>query len=266
MARHLFAALARLSFLGLVFGFIEAHAQEAPQVAGQSVEVLDAQEYILEERSIIYHRIKPPVLQAPVEPVALSAAKPSKPQLSPELLAAQEQRSQKEYFAPFIDIKVVDGISEISWRDETGEFVVWSSMDARVFWATSWFETEQVNFNIIGSISDETAAEVAAWNAYVKAHNGPNEELRSIPSLTAAERYRIISSPTEASPGHVEKIMNAWHGHYEANEAALLKAYQELIAANEALEKERLENPPQKEDTIIRYFPIRSNAKLEPSQ
>lgn len=244
--------------------FAEQWRSAEAEVAGQQVEVLDSQEMDYGERSLILNRVRTPVLKAPLPVEEVSAKKQVQPSLTPELNARAEKFALKEYVAPFWDIRVMDnGVSEIRWHDENGEFVIWSSMDARVFRALHWFETEDFHFMIFGSVAEETVEDVLRWNAEIDRYNGPQEAKRSIPTLgpvrTEPPRYLVIKEP---APSAAAAVMDAMHGYYDANRAALIQNYEAVEAARLAREKELRENPPVPQDTVIHYFPIRSNANL----
>lgn len=249
---------------GLGTSFAQESAASADRVAGQEVEVLSSHVIDIGQRKMIMRRIKAPELQERPAAVAPEPA-PSRKQIE-ELPAFQESRRryEKAYFAPFVDARAITdtGISELRWRDEQGEYVVWTTLDAAHLTVMSWVETDHSYFSFFGSVTTETVAEIQRWNAEIDAYRGPEAAKKTIPTLGPVSRdksyYQFVERPAdEGTLSEADRFMEDLHGYYDAHRKEIARKYEQMETERIAREEYLRLHPPVPKDTVINWFPIR---------
>ncbi len=203
-----------------------------------SLTVLSRQVVEAGDHKIIFERVTPPVRPAQTAPstvLAESAASKSEPE--PEMLLLSCTVHQGE-------------MTEIRWQTPRGEFVVWSS----------------VNFHLLGPV-DRFEHDGRAW----RLSYGIGDEAELLPALTA---FRALPQPgagavwhhvAQAPEGAVAEDyagVHALHRWFEVNRTELEARHAQMLAENAARAAHRAANPPVRQDTVIRFWPVKSALHL----
>lgn len=249
-----------LSCLGTFFASTQATgAQELPG----SGPVLDRQEVDLGQRSIIYDRIAPPVLKS--APVKESVSEPAGRAPMSEELAEARRWEALGHVTLNLSCTVVEGSgwTELRWRNGNQEVVAWSTFPFKTLEGILDFSTEETAYTLMLTVQEITPAEVSAGNAEVRRRALDPGLLVSIPSIAGnaaagSGRSSCRFVAPEQVPPEMRLAMEDLHRYADTHREQIARAYQEREAVRLAREKELRENPPQPRDTIIRYFPIRS--------
>ncbi|HCN28996.1 MAG TPA: hypothetical protein DIT64_09615 [Verrucomicrobiales bacterium] len=203
-----------------------------------SLTVLSRQVVEAGDHKIIFERVTPPVRPAQTAPstvLAESAASKSEPE--PEMLLLSCTVHQGE-------------MTEVRWQTARGEFTVWSS----------------INFHLLGPV-DRFEHEGWAW----RLSYGIGDEAELLPALTAfralpqpgsgAVWYHVAQAPAGAVAEDYAGV-HALHRYFEANRAELETRHAQRLAENAARAVQRAANPPVKQDTVIRFWPVQSALHL----
>jgi hypothetical protein len=140
--------------------------------------------------------------------------------------------------------------TELRWHDTAGtEFVVWSSIDFSPFMDRSvgGFEQEAVHFELYLGLSHvglAAAGPLAAFHALV-------------PPAGTASWYVVRRAP-ESPAADAFAGLDALHRHYDEHKAEIIADHEQVKAANEARAVYAKAHPPVKQDTVIRFWPVRS--------
>lgn len=184
---------------------------------------------------VIYELIVPPVVSA--EPVVVAAGSPTAA-LPRQIVSLSCTVYGREF-------------TELRWRDAAGgEYVVWSSLDLTPFTGRSsgGFDLGGVHYEIVMGLGDAPAAEAAA----------PLAAFREIvPPAGPGSWYAALQQPETISAGAYDGV-NALHVYFDANKAAIAAEHEAVKAANAARKAWEAAHPPVKQDTVIRFWPIKS--------
>lgn len=150
---------------------------------------------------------------------------------SPEILQADE----KPFFMPFLEVRVVEGVTEIQWLDDDGQYVVWSSMDGNHLRVMQWVETARIYFTFFGTIDNETTGQIRQWNAELDQWGGPPEMKKSIPQSSALGDggfpYVFMKTPASGASPQAKLLMEDLHNYYATNRTKIAATYDEKDAA-----------------------------------
>lgn len=235
--------------LSLCFG------QESSEVV-KAARILDTQEVDLGERTITYHRVETPILKP--EPVKLAVAPVEEVPMTTEEEAELRKWEAKFQYYPFFGVTVYDGkYSEIRWKDEEQENVVWSNVNFLHFAPFGDLETETAYYWIMLSGWETTTAEVKAMNAEARTR----EELTPLPPATLPPLAKAGPQWQATGPlsGNAKRAMNDFHAYYRTHGTQMAVGYAKREAEAKAHEEWMKAHPPIPEDTVITYFPIRSS-------
>jgi hypothetical protein len=165
----------------------------------------------------------------------------------------------------FLSAVVFDhAYSEVFYYCEDGRRLrIVSNIDFNLLARIGWFSDETALWSlimIIENVDTEAETEIAAKAAEFGSVYHPRE--RPDPSLfdSVEPGYVVFAENEETVPDSLFVEMDALHRHYVANEEKLRVLFQRREAKREALARWRERNPPVEQDTIINYWPIRSNA------
>jgi len=126
------------------------------------------------------------------------------------------------------------------------------------------FEDETAQWSFYGMVDRVDAEEEALFAERVKAFGGeytprPRPDKNLFSSMEGPE-YLVIAERGQVVPEEVLIRLDAIHRYYLANEKVLAIQYQRREALAEAHRKWRDENPEEPKDTIINFWPIKSNS------
>ena len=190
------------------------------------------------DHKIIFERVTPPVREPmPAQTTTAEVATETSAEPEPEMLLLSCTVHQGE-------------MTEVRWWTPRGEFVVWSS----------------INFHLLGPV-DRFEHEGEAW----RLSYGIGDELEVLPALTAfraltqpgsgAVWYHVAQAPAGAVAEDYAGVY-ALHRYFEANRAELETRHAQMLAENAARAAQRAANPPVKQDTVIRFWPVKSALHL----
>lgn len=204
----------------------------------------------LKDHSITLIRVRAPSFpKAPPPPV------PRPP--TAEEQATAERYEKKGYAMLNVSATVYIGgttpVTEIRWRDETGEteYRAWSNVD----------------FRYLTQLSDlETDTTVYSWFPFVdecRLKDWPSDLKYPIPAelnfSTTETEYFIDTRTKEVKDQEITLAgLDYLHAYYQIHYKQLKADYESREAENEAREKQLREHPPVKPDTVIRFWPIKS--------
>ncbi len=220
--------------------------------------VLESQAVDLGNRTIIYNRVETPLLKpvAALMPTPEIVANPTP--LTSEEQAEALRWEQMEYqgFYPSATAYEGKGSEVFVWTQDGGVRFL-SSIDFRYFQPLYGFEGEGVyysTFFMLDLWTDVAVAEAKAEDPslVIECPHFPQE-------VDGVSQFEVISpSPGEENEKAIA-AMEALHVFYDQNRVKLIQEYHEGEAARIAHEQWLKDHPPIPQDTVINYFPIRSN-------
>lgn len=246
----------RLVLLLVIFCGPNTQAQEPTATATpRNFQILHQQTVNLGDRSISYNFVEtPPLVPLPNPP-------PSPPSHFEEFESDSNWSSKPEVFLFLLATVYDHEVTEIRWGREEGEYVIWSSVDFNLLRNILDFEAPLVRYSLLLSVGNETRAEVEAWNAYVDANALAPNLKRQIPTIQALgpgrSSHRIVTPATVETSLEAVRALEEIHRYFDANQARLVREYEESEAVRIAHQEWLRLNPPVL-DTTINFFPIRS--------
>lgn len=208
-----------------------------------SLRVIDSQQVDYGTYSIFYNRVEPPILKpktiAPPALPSLTIAAPTAAEL--EAIRKTEAQTQAVIMA---DVTVYDGNTTIlRWWQDGGEYVYRSNINFFYLRSLYSFETEKTSYFVMLAVSD----------------GGPLPASLSFGQIDNGSRFALISQPKTGVKPEAAQFMRDICAYYETHQTELIAAYQQSETARIAKEQWDRDHPPQPQNVIIQYFPIRSN-------
>ena len=241
----------------IIFGIITAAFVIANEVTTKdrvdmdtSVTEVTRKVVTLGDHKITYIRIRPPSLpQLPPAP----APRP----LTTEEQATFDRMAEKAYAMLNLTVTVYLGgpqpISELRWRDETGEksFRAWSNVDFRYLTQLLQFETQTTVFSWFPMV-DEVA--LSEW---------PADQPSPVPSglqFDPGVAEYFVDSQVAALKSEETTLagLDYLHAFSQLHAAELKTDYERREADYVAREKALREHPPKTPDTVIHFWPVQS--------
>ncbi|MEQ1747824.1 MAG: hypothetical protein ABL974_00265 [Prosthecobacter sp.] len=219
----------------------------APHLSAQTTEpvVLSRKVVDAADHKIIFERIAPPVAAIAKTPLVVNAANSSAG------TGGNTGPKRRAWKAIALSCTVYNHeFTELRWYDAAGaEFVAWSSIDFSPFMGRSvgGFDQDAVHFELFLGLSHvglAAAGPLAAFHALT-------------PPAGTASWYVVRSAP-ESVPADAFAGLDALHRHYDAHKAEIIADHEQVKAANAAREAYDKAHPPVKQDTLIRFWPVRS--------
>jgi len=201
--------------------------------------VLDSQQVILEDHSITYERIVPPVLKP--QPVKVPAP----------VSAAPQTEEVSEGPAP---VQLMVSSLQID--------TVWSEVRFQVGDKEAIFRTT-IPMRYLDGMFDYEREGRGSFLFHIPLDNPVDEatlaKQKLLPPVILPTQYLWTSKIT--IPAEIKQAVEDLHRYYDAHQALLTTAYFERETRRLAEEKALLANPPKPKDTVLRYFPIRSSSR-----
>lgn len=247
----------RLLVISITVSVCPCFSQDIP-ASVSAARILDIQEVELENRKIIYNRIETPELKQ-------ESQKPAVAPVAAPAMSAQEEEELRIWEAKFqyslcLSVTVYDGkVSELRWWEDGLENVVWSNINFMHFCPFWDLETTDAYYWLMVWGWETTTSEVLAMNAQAKT----SEQLTHLPPVTlpsfekAGPKWQAASRLSEGA----KRAMNDFHEYYRKHGGQMAGAYARQEADAKAQEEWLKAHPPIPQDTIINYFPIRSEQK-----
>jgi len=206
--------------------------------ATNSPVVLDSQQVVLEDHSITYERIVPPVLKPqPVKtPVPVSTSPGAEVHEGPEPVQLMVSSLQ------------IDAVwSEVRFQVADKEAVFRTTLPMRYLDGMFDYEREGRGTFLFHIPLDNLVDEATL------------AKQKLLPPVVLPTQYQWTSKTV--IPAGVKQAVEDLHRYYDAHQALLTTAYFEREARRLEEEKALLANPPKPKDTVLRYFPIRSSSR-----
>ena len=238
--------------------------------ADEVKKVLSTTEIDLGTHSVVFQRVEPP--KEVVAPVAAPVS---------AVASALSGLSREEIVAKWIRLRSVllslsctvyeSGVTEVRWREESGEEVrIVSSIDFNFLRGVGEFTTEERRYSVFmavgNAMSSETATRLRASGTAVPvsvvARAAPvAAEVLAELKKEGGSRYVIVSAP-EGAGAEVFRAMDDLHRHYDAHKDELAAAWRQSEVDRTAREQWEKEHPPVPQDTVIQFWPKKGSRYL----
>lgn len=217
-----------------------------PTTSILSLKVIDSQEVDCGDYSIFFNLVETPILKpqpAPI-PVLPALTIPSLTAAGLEAIKKAEARTQVTICG---DATVYDGKTTIlRWWQDGGEYVYRSSIQFNYLSRLNFFETEKASYFLILAVAEGGSLPTD----YAKSSLAQNGD---------ASTFVLISQPKSGVKPEAAQFMRDIHTYYDAHKTELITAYQESEKARIAKEQWDKDHPPQRQNIVIQYFPIKSS-------
>ncbi len=196
--------------------------------------VLDSQEVVFADRSIVFRRVAPPVLHPML--IAPTAETDGLTDTSPSPV-------EKPTKVLFLAASSAAEVTELRWQEEQGEVVARSTIDAGILPGVFEFETAQTHFLFFALAHDQNLPPADA-------------------SIVSLSSYLLLSDPCGDAEASANATMEALHAYYDANRQRLVqeRAARVEMESNSAPEPVAGTDSVHSKSTVITFFPIRSAA------
>jgi len=210
---------------------------------GNSFHVVSQTRVYFGQHSVTLNLVTPPVVtSAAAPPIPAPVVPPPKPT---RVVADDELL--------FFLVTVYDHqLTVLDWVDGNNELTAVSNIDFTYLTTNDDFITGNMFYEVMPVVNEESSANAdpmtASWLARARS---------TLPA--GAPGYVIVSGTASADE---IQTLNELHGYYSANSVALTRAYQQQQLAEAAQALQLKLHPPTRPNTVINYWPIRSNAHL----
>ena len=251
-------------------------------LAGVPVQVVDQQQVTVGNHTITYNRILPPVFPPPT-PTPVPQATPSTntvnhtTQIARAKSATSQRATQsrskktvrtaqaedassadKQYKVLSFSATVYDHqFTALSWNDGAQPgLVAYVNIDFCYFTTITSLETADTVYDLIFAWGNDTATSLTQ----------AGQPLPNFSSLPAGQSgYQIVAGDPSANPDAVAAL-NALCAYYNANSAQMVAAYNQQQANNAAYQQWLQAHPPVQQNTVINYWPVKSQVWLPAGQ
>lgn len=226
--------------------------------------VLDSQEVDLGSRSIIYNRVETPVLKPQPTPIEQPTAPLVEHVPTPEELAEMQRWEEMNYVSLFLSCTVYDSqLTEVRFRDGETDVVFWSTINFNYLSQLFDLQIRDSYYSVFMAVGDLTREEFHQQNEELHRMNRSDlvsswpTDLLAENNTTPSSEWRITS--THPVSAEAQRAIEDLHKYFDTNREALIAQHAEREAARIAHEQWLKDNPPQPKDTVIQFFPIRSD-------
>ena len=229
------------------------------------LQVLEGVEVKFPGRSIIYQRVIPPAAAAARVPVAVPVEKP----LALAESVAAEARAQKKSAVLMLSATVYDRqVTELRWRSGDRDYRAWSNVDFNYLAGLGEIETADCVCLLIMGLGNEArealaegADPVAAGERLAAAQSLAEQWAgKGVPDLAkfpAGRSTYLLSG--EAPADDSLAALDALHRYFDTHRLRLIADYTQREATRSAREQWLKEHPPVPQDTVINFWPKKSN-------
>jgi hypothetical protein len=233
--------LVLVSLILAVHGLAQSVSTSGTQAA--SFHILDQRTIYFGQHAVILNLVEPPPAS---NPVASPASGPAVPPPRPTRVVADDE------LLFFLATVYDHQLTVLDWVDGNNELTAVSNIDFTYLTTNDDFIIGNMFYEVMPVVDEESSANAdpltASWLA------------RARSTLPAGAPGYVIVNGT-ASTDEVQTL-NELHGYYSANSVALTRAYQQQQVAEAAQALQLKLHPPTRPNTVINYWPIRSNAHL----
>ena len=260
----------------------ETPAPAPDPLAGVPVQVLDQVQVTIGTHVVTLNRIVPPSLPTPTPDAsstssthsvftrtAAKAGKTGKPAARTQKITRSAQGAtpsdangdgdrQKPYKMLFVSATVYDHrFTRLSWYGAgTPELSVFVDYDFNLFSGVGTIETSDTLYMLIFGLGNDTADALAQLGEQPP-------DLSSFPADHSG--YQVITGSPDDHPDDVAQL-GALCTYYNANQTQLATAYQQAQAAQAAQAQWLKEHPPVQPNTVVNFWPVKSNVYLPAAQ
>jgi len=202
--------------------------------------------------SVYFNLVAPPAFPAPT-PQPAPVAPPAGPSDPPA--------PQKKYISLMITATVYDHqITDLRLSGPNGPFQAFSNVDFNYLTGVQTFETDDTTYACFVIVDNQNSSALSSTDlesaelAQVKTVL-PN--LQTAPAGTASQ-YAVAEGTANANTD-ITTALSALHLFYDNCATQLIQAYQQRLAAAAAAAQQQSQNPPAPKDTVINFWPIKSN-------
>lgn len=211
-----------------------------------SLKVLDSVEVDYGTYSIFYNRVETPTLKpqpAPIPTVAsLASVNASATDLQTPI--SEEVKTQVVICG---DATVYDDKTTVlRWWQDGGQYVYRSNVNFIYLRSLSIFETQKTSYFVMLAVADGGSL--------------PADYLKfPLDKGSGEAQFGLVSEPQAGSKHEMHQFMRDIHAYYATHKDSLISAYQQSEQVRIAKEQWDKDHPPQHQNFIIQYFPIKSN-------
>ena len=251
-------------------------------LAGVPVQVLDQQQVTVGTHTITYNRIVPPAFPAPTptpvpqatpitntvnHTVQVARAKSSTSRRTAQARSHKMTRTaqadgadsaDKPYKMLLLSATVYDHqFTEVRWNDGTQPgLTAYVNLDFRYFTAVTNLETADTVYDLMFAWGDDATSSLTQAGQ-------PLPNFSSVPAGHSG--YQVIAGDPNANPDAVAAL-NALCAYYDANSAQMIAAYNQQQANNAAYQQWLQAHPQPTPNTVINYWPVKSQVWLPAGQ
>jgi hypothetical protein len=239
-------------------------AAPAPSVSDSPLQlnVLSSRTINLTTHTVTFNQVETPVLKPQPIPAPAAAGSSSLASSASQPPALQDTGN---YFTLFFSATRYDNqTTEIDLPYKGQNYVFWSNVDLSCFSYVNRIQVKQTTYSLIFSAQTGLIKDLTDWNLEVVGRGLSPSLIHPIPALPTLQgqssgmpNYLLVSPTTGADPQVLQAIADL-HAYYNANKTALIAAYQASRAKALTQEQWLKTHPPQPENIVINYFPIKS--------
>jgi hypothetical protein len=243
-------------------------------LAGVPVQVLDQQQVTVGAHTITYNRIAPPVFPAATPAPAPQATPTTKttsrtsqaipqrktasraPQNRTKKMTRSTQRDggsgdSQQYQILSLSATVYDHqFTALRWYDGTAPGLqAYVNLDFSYFSDVSTLETAATEYDLIFALGNDTASSLSQAGQ-------PLPDFSAVPAGHSG--YQIVAGDPSTHPDAIAAL-NALCAYYDANSAQMIAAYNQQQAVNAAQQQWLQTHPPVQPNTVINFWPVKSN-------
>lgn len=234
--------------LGIVLASLHTYGADnavAPATA-PVFKVLDSLEIDYGTYSLFFNRVETPILKPQPAPIptlpALTIATYTAAEL--ESISKAEARTQVTICG---DASVYDGkTTTLRWWQDGGEYVYRSTINFYYLRSLNFFDTEKASYFLMIAVGDGGTLPA-------------NLSTSSLNQNGDSSQFVLVSQPKSGVKPEAAQFMRDIHAYYDAHKAELITTYQESEKARIAKEQWDKEHPPQRQNIVIQYFPVKSS-------
>jgi hypothetical protein len=211
--------------------------------------------------------VVPPALSP--EP-AISPAPTLEPARALALTAEQQRRAAKKHETLLLTATVYEQrVTDVRWHQQGREYRAWSNVDFNHLAGVSEIETVDHIYQLLIGVTNQTAAEIEAFNRSITERGLPAAVMKPLPpaiawNLERAE-YQFVPE-TAAVPAEVTAFLDTLHIYYDAHRDALAEQAAQRAAEQATRAQWLKDHPPMPKDTVVRFWPLKSRKYATPGQ
>ena len=143
--------------------------------------------------------------------------------------------------------------TEVRWNDGTGVALrAYVNLDFCYFTTVTNLETSDTIYDLVFTWNNDTAASLTQ----------AGQQLPNFSSVPAGHSgYQVFAGDLDTHSDAIAAL-NALYAYYDANSAQMIATYNQQQADNAAHQQWLKDHPPVQADTVINYWPVKSQVYL----